>query len=62
MTLINLIIILVLIGVAMWAINTYIPMSAGIKKLLNIAVVVIVIIWLLQVVGLLGNLGAVTVG
>jgi hypothetical protein len=62
MTLINLIVILVVVGVAMWAINTYVPMSAGMKKLLNIVVVIAVVLWLLKVFGLLDGLGAVTVG
>ena len=62
MTLINLIVILVVIGVIMWLVNTQIPMSAGIKKVLNIAVVVIVVLWLLKVAGLMDGLGAITVG
>lgn len=61
MTLIDLIIILVVVGVIMWLVNTQIPMSAGIKKVLNIAVVVIVVIWLLKTAGLLDSLGAITV-
>jgi len=51
MSLIGLIITLVVIGLIMWAVNTYVPMSAGLKKVLNIAVVVIVILWLLKVLG-----------
>jgi type IV secretory pathway TrbL component len=62
MTLINLIVILVIIGVVMWAINTYVPMSAGMKKLLNIVVVIAVVLWLLKAFGLLDGLSAVTVG
>lgn len=61
MTLINLVVILALIGFVVWAINTYVPMSAGMKKLLNIAVVVVVVIWLLKLLGLLDSLSAVTV-
>jgi hypothetical protein len=54
MTLINIIVILILVGLALWLINTYIPMAAGIKSLLNIVVFVVVLIWLLQVFGLIG--------
>jgi hypothetical protein len=61
MPLISLIIILVAIGVVMWAINTYVPMSPGMKNLLNIVVVIAVVLWLLRVFGVLGSLGAVTV-
>lgn len=46
------VIAIVLIGVAMWAINTYVPMSAGWKKLVNIVVAIIVILWLLNVFGI----------
>lgn len=56
MSLLNLIIVIVLVGLALWAINKYIPMQATIKTILNIAVVVILIIWLLKITGLLSGL------
>ena len=49
MGLIQLIVIIVVIGVVLWAVNTYIPMDAKIKKILNIAVVVVVVLWLLSI-------------
>jgi hypothetical protein len=57
MPLINLVIVLVVVGVVLWVINSYIPMQATIKKILNVVVVVVVILWLLSVFGLIGNLG-----
>jgi len=54
MTLINIVVILILVGLALWLVNTYIPMAAGIKSLLNIVVFVVVLIWLLQLFGLIG--------
>lgn len=48
MDLLSLIIILVVVGVLMWAINQYIPMQANIKQLLNIVVVVVLVVWLLS--------------
>lgn len=45
MSLISLLLTLVIIGVLMWLINTYIPMDAKIKKILNIVIVVLVVIW-----------------
>jgi hypothetical protein len=54
MTLINIIVILILVGLALWLVNTYIPMAASIKSLLNVVVFVVVLIWLLQVFGLIG--------
>jgi len=47
MSLLTLIMVLVVVGVLMWAINAYLPMEAGIKRLLNIAVIVFLVIWLL---------------
>jgi hypothetical protein len=38
----------------MWLINTYIPMAGAIKSLLNIVVFVVLLIWILQVFGLIG--------
>jgi hypothetical protein len=56
MTLVNLIIILVVIGLVMWLINTYIPMAAGIKSLINIVVFVVVLIWVLRIFGLVTSI------
>ena len=54
MTLVNIVVILVVVGLVMWLINTYIPMAGAIKSLLNIVVFVVVLIWLLQAFGLIG--------
>ncbi len=59
MPLLSIIVTLVVCGVILWLINSYIPMQPGIKKLLNIAVVVILVLWLLNAFGLLGALSSV---
>jgi hypothetical protein len=51
--LINLVITLIVVGVLLWLVNTYIPMDAKIKNILNIVVIIAVVIWLLRVFGLL---------
>lgn len=56
MSFLGLIIALIIIGVLLWLINAYIPMDPKIKLILNIVVVVIVVIWLLQALGLIGYL------
>ncbi|MDP2945577.1 MAG: Thivi_2564 family membrane protein [Atribacterota bacterium] len=56
MSLISLLVVLIVVGVILWLINTYIPMDAKIKKILNVVVVIVVILWLLQAFGILGNL------
>jgi hypothetical protein len=53
---------LVVVGVVLWVINSYIPMQATIKKILNVVVVIAVIIWLLSVFGLIGNLSTIRIG
>ncbi len=62
MPLIQLVIVLVVIGVILWVINSYIPMQSTIKKILNVVVVIVVILWLLSVFGLIGNLSTIRVG
>lgn len=57
MSLITLIIVLVIVGVLLYVINTLIPMDARIKMILNIVVALFVLIWLLQALGVLGGLG-----
>jgi hypothetical protein len=50
---VSLIIGLIIIGVALWLVNTYIPMDQKIKTILNIVVVICVVLYLLQIFGLL---------
>jgi hypothetical protein len=54
MTLVGIVVVLVVVGLILWLINTYIPMAGAIKSLLNIVVFVFMLIWLLQVFGLMG--------
>ena len=56
MTLVGIVVVLVIVGLILWLINTYIPMAGGIKSLLNIVVFIVVLIWLLQVFGLIGHI------
>jgi hypothetical protein len=61
MSLITIVITLVVAGVLLWLVNTYIPMDGKIKKILNIVVVVVVVLWLLNVFGVWGHLRSVRV-
>ncbi len=56
MSLIGLIITLAVVGVLLWLLNNYVPMDGKIKRILNVVVVIVVVIWLLQAFGLLGTL------
>ena len=62
MPLIHVVIVLVVVGVLLWLVNTYLPMDAKIKKILNIVVVIAVVIWLLSVFGIIGSLSGIRVG
>lgn len=57
MPLISVVITLIVVGVLLWLVNSYIPMDAKIKKILNIVVVIAVVLWLLSVFGVLGHSG-----
>jgi predicted membrane protein len=52
MPLLNLVLVLIVVGVALWLINNFIPMASSIKTILNVVVVVAVCIWVLQVTGM----------
>ena len=56
MSLISVVVVLVVVGVVLWLINTYIPMAASIKSILNVVVVIVVAIWLLQAFGILDSI------
>ncbi len=58
MPLVHIVLVLIVVGVILWLINSFIPMDAKIKSILNIVVVIAVIIWLLQAFGLLGSLSS----
>ena len=62
MPLINLVITLIVVGVLLRAVNTYIPMDGKIKQILNIVVVIAVVIWLLQVFGIMNSLTGIHIG
>lgn len=57
----TLIIVLVVVGVLLWLINTYVPMDAKIKMILNVVAVIAVVLWLLKAFGLLNELDAIRV-
>ena len=61
MSLLTIVIALIVVGVLLWLVNTYIPMDATIKKILNIVVFIVVVIWLLKVLNVWHYLGEVHV-
>ncbi len=46
----------------LWLLNNYIPMDGKTKRILNVVVVIVVVIWLLQAFGILGSLRNIRIG
>lgn len=57
MPLLNVVVTLIVVGLILWLINTYIPMQGTIKRILNIVVIIVVILWLLYAFGVISNSG-----
>jgi hypothetical protein len=57
--LIHIIITLIIVGVLLWLINTYIPMASSIKTILNVVVVIAVVLWLLHIFGIFSSMSRV---
>ncbi len=53
MPLLTILIVLIVAGVLLWLVNTYIPMDHKIKTILNVVVVIVVVVWLLKLFGVL---------
>ena len=60
MSLINLVLVLIVIGVLLWLANTYIPIDGKIKQIINAVVVIAVVLWLISI--FLGPLPDIRVG
>ncbi|WP_394799437.1 Thivi_2564 family membrane protein [Ferruginibacter lapsinanis] len=56
MPILTILIVLIVVGVLLWLVNTYLPMDRKIKNILNIVVVIVVVIWLLKAFGVLSSL------
>ena len=51
MALLPIVITLIVVGILLWLVNTYVPMDAKIKQILNVVVVICVVLWLLNAFG-----------
>lgn len=56
MTIIGLLVFIVLVGVILWLINQFIPMSGAIKTLLNVVVFILLVIYVLEFFGVIPHL------
>ena len=56
MSLLSILIAIIIVGVVLWLINTFLPMDRRIKRIFNLVVVIALIIWLLKAFGLFAYL------
>ena len=62
MPLLQILLVLVVVGVLLWLVNSYIPMQGTIKSILNAVVIIAVALWLLDVFGLFHSLSHIHIG
>jgi hypothetical protein len=62
MPLLQILMVLVVVGVLLWLVNSFIPMQGQIKSILNGVVVIAVVLWLLNIFGLFHSLSHIRIG
>jgi hypothetical protein len=62
MPLLQILMVLIVIGVLLWLVNSFIPMQGTIKSILNAVVVIATVLWLMNVFGLLHSLSHIRAG
>ena len=62
MPLMQIVIALIVVGVLLWLVNSFIPMAGSIKSILNAVVVICVVLWLLNVFGLFHSVSRMHIG
>jgi hypothetical protein len=62
MPLLQVVMALIVVGVLLWLVNSFIPMAGSIKSILNAVVVIAVVLWLMNVFGLMHSLSHFRIG
>jgi hypothetical protein len=62
MPILQILLVLIVVGVLLWLVNSYVPMQGTIKSILNAIVVIGVVLWLLDIFGLFHSLSHIHVG
>ena len=62
MPLIQIFVVLIVVGILLWLVNRFIPMAGSIKSILNAVVVIVVVVWLLNIFGLMHYITAIHIG
>ena len=53
MPIMQVLVTLIVVGVLLWLVNSFIPMARSIKSIFNAVVIIVVVVWLLNAFGLL---------
>lgn len=62
MSLVQLLILLVIVGLVLWLVNTQIPMPGWLKTVINVIAVLGVSVWVLQAFGILDSGSRIRIG
>lgn len=62
MPLLTIVFVIVIVGVLLWALNSFVPMDGKVRNILNVVVVIALVLWLLKAFGIFDSLGGVRVG
>lgn len=62
MSILTILLVIIVVGILLWAVNSFLPMDAKVKSILNVVVVILLVLWLLQAFGLINFLRGVRVG
>jgi predicted membrane protein len=62
MSLLSIVIALIVTGVFLWLINSFVPMDRNIKTILNVVVVIMVMVWVLNAGGVFGSQSSMHLG
>jgi hypothetical protein len=52
MPLLNVVLVLIILGVVLWLVTTYIPMAPPIKTVITVVIVLALCLWLLSIFGI----------
>ena len=61
MSILTVLIVIVVFGVILWAINNFLPMDGKVKQILNIVAIIFLVIWILKITGIIAYLTRITV-
>ncbi|MGB7556440.1 MAG: Thivi_2564 family membrane protein [Candidatus Korobacteraceae bacterium] len=62
MPLVQVVLVLIVVGVLLWLVDRFIPMAGSIKSILNAVVTIAVVLWLLNIFGLMHYLTNIHIG